>query len=127
MSLVGLFGDPTRDAITDIVADSAQRPPRETFTGPIESITRSRGTAGVMALGIGGALWAASGYVGAFIRASNMIYEVEEGRPFWKLRPLQVGVTFVLVVAGGRGRAAIVLSGPIAGAVGDASGSATLR
>ena len=43
-------------------------------------------------------MWSASGYLGAFMRASNAIYEVEEGRPFYKLRPLQMGLTFVLLV-----------------------------
>src|SRR5690606_40084580 len=46
-------------------------------------------------IGLAGALWTASGYVGAFMRASNSIYEIEEGRPFWKLRPLQILVTLV--------------------------------
>ena len=49
-------------------------------------------------IGLVAALWSASGYVGAFSRASNVIYEAEEGRPFWKLRPLQVGMTLVLLL-----------------------------
>ena len=75
-----------------------------------------------LVLGIAGALYAASGYIGAFIRASNVIYEVQEGRPFYKLRPLQVGVTVIMVVAVGLVISAMVLSGPLAGAVGDAVG-----
>ena len=73
-------------------------------------------------VGILGALYAASGYIGAFIRASNVIYEVEEGRPFYKLRPLQVGVTVIMVVAVGLVISAMVLSGPLAESVGDALG-----
>ena len=64
----------------------------------------------------------ASGYVGAFIRASNVIYEVEEGRPFWKLRPLQIAVTLVMVLLAALASLALVLSGPLATSVGDAVG-----
>ena len=86
-------------------------------------MTEDRGAAGVLlVVGILGALNAASGYIGAFIRASNVIYEVEEGRPFYKLRPLQLGVTVIMVVAVGLVISAMVLSGPLAGAVGDALG-----
>ncbi len=101
------------------------RPGRQAtpWPGTIETITEDRGAAGVLlVVGILGALYAASGYIGAFIRASNVIYEVEEGRPFYKLRPLQVGVTVIMVVAVGLVISAMVLSGPLAGAVGDAVG-----
>ena len=77
----------------------------------------------LLVVGILGALNAASGYIGAFIRASNVIYEVEEGRPFYKLRPLQLGVTVIIVVAVGLVISALVLSGPLAGSVGDALGA----
>ena len=125
VSIVGLFGDPdtVTDTITDIVEDLAPESASDTFAGPIESITQDRGAAGVLlVVGTLGALNAASGYIGAFIRASNVIYEVEEGRPFYKLRPLQLGVTVIIVAAVGLVITAIVLSGPLAGAVGDAVG-----
>ncbi len=71
----------------------------KTFQGPIQSVTANRGTAGVLlVVGVVGALWTASGYVGGFFRASNVIYEVEEGRPFFKLRPLQMLVTLLQVL-----------------------------
>jgi membrane protein len=73
-------------------------------------------------VGIAAALWTASGYVGAFIRASNVIYEVEEGRSFIKLRPLQMLVTLILVLLLALVLLAVVLTGPIAGAVGAAVG-----
>ena len=60
----------------------------------MESITASRGAAGIMFfVGLAGALWSASGYVGAFMHAATVIYETPEGRPFWKLKPLQILVT----------------------------------
>lgn len=126
VSIVGLFGDPATvtDTLTDLVRDLAPGSASDTFAGPIESITKDRGAAGVLlVLGILGALYAASGYIGAFIRASNVIYEVEEGRPFYKLRPLQLGVTVLMVVAVGLVISVMVLSGPLAGAVGDALGA----
>ena len=68
------------------------------------------------------ALWTASGYVGGFIKASNIIYEVEEGRPFWKLRPLQIAVTVVLVLVAAAVSLSVVLTGPLAQKVGDVVG-----
>ena len=125
VSIVGLVADPrsVTDALTRIVSDVGPSTASSTFSGPIESITSNRGAAGVLfAVGVLGSLNAASGYIGAFIRASNVIYEVDEGRPFWKLRPLQLGVTLVLVLAVALVFLALVLSGPLAGAVGDAVG-----
>ena len=50
------------------------------------------------------AIWSASGYIGAFSRAMNRIYEIEEGRPFWKLKPAQLLVTVISIVLGRRVR-----------------------
>src|SRR3712207_18299 len=61
-------------------------------------------------------------YVGGFMKASNIIYEVEEGRPFWKLRPLQIAVTVLLVLVAAAISVSIVLTGPLAEAVGDVIG-----
>jgi len=84
---------------------------------------RSKGGAGaLLGVGIVASLWSASGYVGAFMRASNAIYEVEEGRPFWKLRPLQVALTLAAVVLITTVAIAIVVTGPVARAVGDEIG-----
>src|SRR3954447_12763776 len=125
VSLVGIFADPERvtKVLTDTVAQMGPTTAAKTFQGPIESITSSRGTAGIMLIvGVVGALWAASGYVSAFADASNTIYEVEEGRPFWKLKPLQLAVTFVLILMAAIVALALVLSGPIVGAPGGALG-----
>jgi membrane protein len=67
--------------------------------------------------GVAAALWSASSYVGAFMRASNVIYETPEGRPIWKLRPLQVLVTLIMVVLLALVALAVVLTGPIVTAV----------
>ncbi len=90
----------------------------QTFAGPIQSIASHKGTAGIMGIvGLVGALWSASSYVGAFMRASNVIYETPEGRPIWKLRPLQVLVTLVMLVLLTVVALALVLTGPIVTAV----------
>jgi membrane protein len=125
VSVVGLFADPesTAQTVTDIVTRIGPESGAETFSGPINSITSNRGSAGVLfVLGIAIALWSASGYIGAFIRASNVIYETEEGRPFWKLRPMQVAVTLVMVIMVAAVMLALVLTGPIVRAVADPIG-----
>ncbi len=73
------------------------------------------------------ALWSASNYVGAFMRASNAIYEVDEGRPFWKVRPLQMGVTIVMVLLLALCAVAVVVTGPLAQTAATSSGSAARR
>jgi membrane protein len=125
ISIVGLVADPktVTDALTKIVGSIGPASAVDALKGPIAGLTQSSGTAGIMVIvGIVGALWTASGYVGAFMRASNVIYEVKEGRPFWKLRPLQVALTLLVVMLITAVAIAIVVTGPIARAVGDQVG-----
>jgi membrane protein len=125
VSLLGIFGDPERvtKVLTDTVSALGPSTAASTFQRPIESITNNRGGAGVVfVVSVVGALWAASGYVSAFADASNTIYEVDEGRPFWKAKPLQLVVTLVLIIMAALVALALVLSGPIVGALGDALG-----
>ena len=75
VSIIGLVGDPqtTTRKVTEVIAEIGPDSAAETFTGPVESIASNRGTAGVaFVLGLAVAIWSASGYVGAFIRASNV-------------------------------------------------------
>ncbi len=125
VSLIGLFGDPksTTQSLTEIINELGPKSAAETFKGPIESITESSGTAGVaFVAGLAVALWSASGYVGAFTRASNVIYETPEGRPFWKLRPLQIAVTLVMIVLMALLAVSLVLTGPVVSAVAEPLG-----
>ena len=125
VSIVGLVGDPesVTETINDVVTSIGPSSAADTFADPIRDVTRSQGTAGIaLVLGIAGALWTASGYVGAFMRVSNEIYEVEEGRGILKLRPLQLLVTFVLVVLLAVTVAAVALTGPVAEEIGDRLG-----
>jgi len=125
VSILGLFGDPqtmTRQ-ITDIVTQIGPSSAADTFSGPIESITSNQSTAGIMFVaGLAVALWSASNYVGAFMRASNIAWETPEGRSFFKLRPLQILVTLALVIMLALVALALVLTGPIVQAVGSAIG-----
>jgi membrane protein len=125
VSLVGLVADPARvtRVLTDTVAELGPSTAASTFQGPIESITSNRGAAGVMfVVGVVAALWSASSYVSAFADACNSIYEVDEGRPFWRLKPLQLAVTFVLIIVAAVVALALVLSGPLASALGSSLG-----
>jgi membrane protein len=120
VAIVGLVGDPasTTRTITDIVTKLGPGSAADTFAGPIKSITSHRSAAGILlVVGLLTALWSASGYVGAFMRAANVIYETPEGRPFWKLRPLQILVTLVMVLLLAAVAMALVLTGPVVDAV----------
>ena len=120
VSIVGLFGDPaaTTKKITQIVTKLGPSSAAQTFAGPVKSITSHRSAAGVLFfVGLGAALWSASGYVGAFMRAANIVYETPEGRPFWKLRPLQILVTLVMILMLAAVALGIVLTGPVVSAV----------
>jgi membrane protein len=125
VSLVGVFGDAERitKVLTDTVSQLGPASASSTFQGPIESITDNRGGAGIMlVVSVLAALWAASGYVSAFTDAANTIYEVDEGRPFWKLKPIQLLVTLVLILMAASVAVSLVLSGPVVTALGGALG-----
>jgi membrane protein len=125
VALVGLFGQypETTDAIFKMIRQLGPESAVDTFKHPVESVVRQKGGAGAL-LGIGllGALWSASGYLGAFIRASNVIYGTDEGRPFWKLRPMQIVLTVILVLLTAAVALSLVASGSIAEAVGEGIG-----
>jgi membrane protein len=120
VSVVGVFGDPvtTTKRVTEIVTNLGPRSAGHTLSGPIESITSNRPGAGLaLVLGLAGAIWAASGYIGAFSRAAQKIFETPEGRPIWKLKPLQLMLTIVMVVGAAVIALSLVMTGPIVRAV----------
>jgi membrane protein len=120
VSILGLIGDPkaTTATVTEVIVAIGPKSAAQTFSGPIESIASSQRTAGLAFIaGVALALWSASGYVGAFIRASNVIYETPEGRPFWQLRPLQIAVTLMTIVLMAMLAVGLVLTGPVVSAV----------
>ncbi|MEX0973250.1 MAG: YihY/virulence factor BrkB family protein [Solirubrobacterales bacterium] len=125
VSVIGLVGDPksTTSTLTDIITEIGPQSAAETFSGPIESVASNRGAAGfTLIAGLAVALWSASVYVGAFIRASNVIYETPEGRPFWQLRPLQIAVTLTMILLMAFLALALVMTGPVVEAVAEPIG-----
>jgi membrane protein len=126
VGVLGLVGDAnTGRSILAIIGQIGPQSAVETFRGPVDTIVNGNGGASIaLVLGLLGALWSASGYIGAFMRASNVIYDVEEGRSFWKRRPLQLVVTLIMVVLLALVVLALVLTGPLARAVGDVVGIA---
>jgi membrane protein len=123
VSILGLLGRSATQPLIDNLAGLTPGPARDVVTSAIANLQRASATAGLaFVLGLLGALWSASGYVGGFMKASNVIYEVEEGRPFWKLRPLQIAVTVLVVLLAAAISLAIVVTGPLAHTVGDVIG-----
>jgi membrane protein len=121
LSIVGLLTDPVKlsDAITAVVPQQSAR----TLTPVIEQIAGNTGAAGFgLILGLAGAVWSASGFVGAFTRAANVVYETPEGRKVWKLKPLQLLVTLIGILFAAVIVSLLVLSGPVVDAIGSAIG-----
>lgn len=120
VSLIGLFGDPekTTTALLEIVRGFAPAETVNTVSGPVEELANAPAAGLTLFIGLATALWSASGYVGAFGRAMNRIYEIDEGRPFVKLRGTMLAVTLVAVVIVALLAGMLVLSGPVAEAVG---------
>lgn len=124
VSLLGVFGqgEATTQAITGWLSQYAPDEVTQILEGPINNLTTQTGAGLALVTGILGALWTASGYTGAFGRALNRIYEVEEGRPIWKLRPMNILVTLTMVLIVAVIIVALVLSGGLAQVVGDLIG-----
>ena len=124
VSLLGIFGqaEKTTAAMLEIVQGIAPGAALDVIKQPIEELASSSTAGFTLILGILTALWSASGYVGAFGRAMNRIYEVDEGRPFIKLRGAMLAVTLTTVIIVALTAAMLVLSGPVAEAVGNAIG-----
>jgi membrane protein len=123
VSILGLVGDSATEPLIENVEALTPGPAQEILTGAIEQISSTQAAGLGLILGLAGALWSASGYVGGFARASNRIYEVEEGRPFWKLRPIQIGITVVMILLLALCAIAVVVTGPLAREVGDVVGA----
>jgi membrane protein len=123
VSILGLIGPSATQPILDNIGQLAPGAAKDILTSAIENVQRSRGSAGVaFVLGIVVALWSASGYVGAFMQASNAIYDIEEGRPIWKTIPIRVATTVVLLVLLAISAVAVVLTGSLARNAGDVIG-----
>lgn len=115
VSLLGLIGESATQPLVENLAKVAPGPAQQIFTSAIENIEGNKGTAGVLfVIGLLVALWSASSYIAAFMRASNVIWDVPEGRPIWKTIPLRFGVTLITVVLLTISAIAVVFTGALA-------------
>jgi membrane protein len=124
VSLLGLVGqgESTTTTLLDIVRQLGQSQVADQLEGPINQLVGAQGAGLALVLGLAAAIWSASGYVGAFGRAMNRVYQVDEGRPIWKLRPVVLLITVALVLMAALVLIGLVVSGPVAQALGDAVG-----
>jgi membrane protein len=124
LALLGLAGQSTIDTLLENVGAITPSATNDVITNAVRNLQSNNSGAGIaFIVGLAGALWSASGYVGGFMKASNVIYEVEEGRKFWKLKPLQILVTVIIVLLTTLVIVAVVVSGPVAQRVGDIIGA----
>jgi membrane protein len=123
VSILGLIGESATDPLIENLGSLAPGPAKEIFTSAIENLQGSQGAAGVFfVIGILAAIWSASGYIAAFMRASNSIYDMPEGRPIWKTLPVRVGLTVLLIVLTVISAVAVTVSGGLAKEVGSLLG-----
>ena len=122
-SVLGLIGESATQPLLDELGKIAPGPANDILTSAIKNLQGDQGAAGVLfVVGLIAALWSASSYVAAFMRASNAIYDMEEGRPIWKTLPVRVGMTVVLLLLLVVTTLAVVLTGGIAKQAGDVVG-----
>jgi len=124
LSLVGLVSEPQQTVTTllDILRQVGATSAADTLEPTLTDLASSQGAGLALVIGLATALWSASGYVNAFGRGMNRIYEIDEGRPIWKLRPVMLLITLVLVLLAAVVAVGLVLTGPAAEAVGRAVG-----
>jgi membrane protein len=123
VSILGLVGQSATQPLIDNLTQVAPGSARSIVDNALKNLQGDRGAAGfAFVFGLALALWSASAYIGAFIRASNFIYETPEGRPFWKLRPMQMGLTLVMVLLLAVSALAVVVTGPVTKQVGNLVG-----
>jgi membrane protein len=119
VSILGLIGTSATKPLLDNLGSFAPGPARDIVSNALHGLTQSRGGAGILfVVGLVGAIWSASGYIGAFIRASNRIWDVEEGRPIWRTIPLRLVVTIAMLILLAASAVAVVVTGPLADRVG---------
>jgi membrane protein len=124
VSVLGLIGESATQPLIDNLGTVAPGPAKQIFTTAIEDIQGSQGAAGVFfVIGLLAAIWSASGYIAAFMRASNSIYDMPEGRPLWRTLPVRVGLTLLLIALTAVSAIAVTLTGRLASEVGTLIGA----
>ena len=122
-SVLGLIGESATQPLLDELGKIAPGPANDILTSAIKNLQGDQGAAGVLfVVGLLAALWSASSYVAAFMRASNRIYDIDEGRPVWKTVPTRVVLTLVLLLLLALSAVAVTLTGGLAKEVGGVLG-----
>lgn len=123
VSVLGLIGSSATNAVLDNLQRLAPGSVREILHTAVTQLQASRGTGGALAVvALAGSLWSASGYIAAFIRAGNAVYDIREGRPVWKTMPLRVGLTLLMMLLLTASAVIVVFTGPLARRAGDVLG-----
>ncbi|MFD5041899.1 YihY/virulence factor BrkB family protein [Streptomyces sp. NPDC058377] len=123
VSLLGIAGESATRQVMDNLQKLAPGPVRDILSGAVEQLQGNGGTGSLMAVvGLLLALWSASGYIAAFIRSSNVVYDMPEGRPAWKVLPLRLALTVTLMVLAVVSALIVVFTGPVAQKAGSALG-----
>jgi membrane protein len=124
VSLLGLVGqaEESVDTALEVLGPLLSPQTIDALEPSLRSLAASDTAGTALILGVVGAIWSASGYVGAFGRAMNKVYEIREGRPFWKLRPVMLVITLGAVLLSALVLLMLVVSGPVAESVGGVVG-----
>ncbi|MFD0374413.1 YihY/virulence factor BrkB family protein [Streptomyces sp. NPDC127112] len=123
VSLLGIAGDSATKQVMDNVQRLTPGAARDVIGNAVQQLQDNAGIGSLLAIvGILVAIWSASGYVAAFIRASNAVYDMPEGRPVWKVLPLRVGLTVVLMILAVTSALIVVFTGTLARQAGSALG-----
>ncbi len=123
-AILGLVGQSEKSVQTvlDVISPLVSEDALGTIEPTLLELASSQTAGWALLFGAVLALWSASGYVGAFARAMNRIYEIGEGRPFWKLRPVMLLITLVAIALVALVLLMLVVSGPLAQSIGDQIG-----
>ncbi|MEW2587147.1 YihY/virulence factor BrkB family protein [Streptomyces virginiae] len=123
VSLLGVAGESATEQVLDNLQKLTPGAARDVISNAVQQLQGNAGLGSLLAVvGVLVAIWSASGYVAAFIRASNAVYDVPEGRPVWKVLPLRVGLTVVLMVLAVASALIVVFTGGLARQAGSALG-----
>jgi membrane protein len=124
ISVLGVLGQAEKavKTVEDTLKPLLSQQTLDIVTKALNQVAQSQGAGVALIIGVLAALWSASGYVGAFGRAMNKIYEIDEGRPFWKLRPVMLLLTLIAVVLAAIALLLLIVSGPVAESIGNVIG-----
>jgi membrane protein len=114
VSILGLIGSSAIQPLLDNLGSVAPGPAKEIMAGALKGLQNGGGSGVLFVVALAGAIWSASGYISAFMDASNTIYDIEEGRSIWKKLPLRIAITVVMLLLLTVSALAVVLTGPLA-------------